>query len=303
MIVAVTVAYHPDLRLLERQFQSLLPQVDRIVLLHNGSTPAGLQNVCNMFSIDFLPIESNIGLAFAQNRGIEHARRLGADEILLMDQDSVPYPFMVDLLSQALRNMPGAAAAGPCSIDLRTGHKSHFLVEEGTKITICNPELLATVRSVEVAHLIASGTLLRASSLPTIGLMRGDWFIDHIDTEWCLRARNQGWKVIAVPAAHLGHSLGDKVSKVWWGRIRHISHHSPLRHYYMFRNTVLLNKLPYVPLHWKIFHLRRLVQIFLYFVVLAPEKSSRIKMMVKGIFDGCTKANQLNISCEVKKSI
>ncbi len=303
MIVAVTVAYHPDLGLLERQFRSLSPQVDRIVLLHNGPTPVGLQDVCDRFLIDFLPIESNIGLAFAQNRGIEYATLLGADEILLMDQDSVPYPSMVDLLSHALRTMPGAAAAGPRSIDLRSGHKSHFLVDDDAKIVICNPDAVKTVPSIEVAHLIASGTLLRTSALSAIGLMRGEWFIDHIDTEWCLRARNQGWKVVAVPAAHLGHSLGDKVSKVWWGRTRHISHHSPLRHYYMFRNTILLNKLPYVPFHWKFFHFRRLIQIFLYFAVMGPEKLLRIKMIMKGIYDGFTKSNQLNVSFEVQKSI
>lgn len=294
MIVAVTVAYQPDLRLLERQFRSLSLQVDRMVVLHNGPAPAGLEDLCAVFSADFLRMASNRGLALAQNFGIAHAMRLGADHIVLMDQDSVPYPAMVDSLLQALQAVPGAAAAGPRSIDLRSGHKSHFLVDDNGKIAICDPESVTSSPIIEVAHLIASGTLLRTSALSTIGLMRGEWFIDHIDTEWCLRARRHGWKVIAVPSARLGHSLGDKVSTVWWGRTRHISHHSPLRHYYMFRNTVLLNKLPYVPVYWKIFHLRRLIQIFLYFMVFAPEKTMRLKMIVKGLFDGITKSRQLN---------
>ena len=300
MIVAVTIAYHPELDLLKRQFRSLSHQVERIVLLHNGPTPGGLEDLCAEFSIDFLPIESNIGLAFAQNRGIEYAITLGAGEILLMDQDSVPYPAMVNLLSQALLRLPGAAAVGPRSIDLRSGHSSHFLVDDNAKIKICNPAREASGLFIEVGHLIASGTLLRTSALSSIGLMRGEWFIDHIDTEWCFRARLNGWKLIAVPDAHLGHSLGDKVSKVWWGRMRQISHHSPLRHYYMFRNTILLNKLPYVPFYWKIFHLRRLIQIFLYFMVLAPEKSLRLKMIVKVIYDGFAKSNTLNMSSFLK---
>lgn len=294
MIVAVTVAYHPELDLLARQFRSLSPQVDRMVLLHNGPTPPGLINLCVELSVDFLAIESNIGLAFAQNRGIAHAIHLGAQEILLMDQDSVPYPDMVNLLSQALLSVPEAAAAGPLNIDMRSRHHSHFLVDDDGKIKIFNCESVEFGRSVAVAHLIASGTLLRASALSSIGMMRGEWFIDHIDTEWCFRAHMKGWKVIAIPAAQLGHSLGDKVSKVWWGRMRHISHHSPLRHYYMFRNTILLNKLPYVPLHWKIFHLKRLIQIFLYFMVFAPEKTLRLKMITKGLYQGWSQSRELN---------
>ena len=285
-IIAVTVAYHPDLDLLTKQFASLSPQVNKIVLLHNGPSPLGLQDLCAEFSVDFIAIKSNIGLASAQNQGIEYAIDLGADEILLMDQDSIPYPMMVGLLSEALEAYAGAAAAGPRSVDLRTGHLSRFLTDDNAVIRIMSPTGDATHAPIQVAHLIASGTLLRASALPSVGLMRGEWFIDHIDTEWCLRARAKGWSVLAVPDAHLGHSLGDTVSHFWWGRMRQVSHHSPLRHYYMFRNTVLLLKLPYVPEHWKAFHLKRLVQMFLYFMVLVPQRALRLKMIVKGLFDG-----------------
>ncbi|MDH4480564.1 MAG: rhamnosyltransferase [Rhodoferax sp.] len=283
---AVTVAYLPDLELLEKQFQSLRPQIDSMVLLHNGPSPVGLENLCTEYSVEFLPIESNIGLAHAQNQGIEYAASLGATEILLMDQDSIPYPLMVSLLSQALASHPDAAAAGPRSIDLRSGHKSRFLMDDGAVIKVFDPGNEASVATLNVAHLIASGTLLRTSALSSVGLMRGEWFIDHIDTEWCFRARLNGWKIIAVTDAYLGHSLGDKVSRVWWGRIRQISHHSPLRHYYMFRNTVFLVNLSYVPSYWKIFHLKRLMQIFLYFVVLAPQRLLRTKMILRGLFDG-----------------
>ena len=295
MIIAVTVAYHPNLDLLERQIRILLAQVDRIVLLHNGPTPTGLQELCNDFSVDFLGLESNIGLASAQNRGIVHATKLGAHEILLMDQDSVPYPQMVSLLSKALLLRPDAAAVGPRCIDLRSGHRSHFLVDNNLKVKVFNTDRELCGNFIDVAVIIASGTLLRTSALSSIGLMRGKWFIDRIDTEWCFRARLQGWKIIAVPDAHLGHSLGDKVSKFWWGRKRQVPHHSPLRHYYVFRNTILLNKLAYVPFYWKIFHLKILVQIFLYFILLAPERSLRLKMMVKGLYDGFTNSEELNL--------
>jgi len=285
-IVAVTVAYHPDLDLLAKQFASLSSQTNKMVLLHNGPSPTGLQGLCAEFSVHFIAIESNIGLASAQNKGIEYAISLGADDILLMDQDSIPYPTMVSLLSEALAEHAGAAAVGPRSVDLRSGHLSRFLTDDDAVIRISNPVSDTAHAPIQVAHLIASGTLLRASALPSIGLMRGEWFIDHIDTEWCLRARAKGWSVLAVPDAHLGHSLGDTVSHFWWGRMRHVSHHSPLRHYYMFRNTVLLVKLHYVPTYWKAFHLKRLVQMFLYFIVLVPQRALRLKMIVKGLFDG-----------------
>jgi rhamnosyltransferase len=284
--ISITVCYFPDLALLKTQFVRLEPQVDTLIVLHNGPTPDGLLMLCNEFSAVFIPINVNIGLGYAQNLGIEYAIKLGANEILLMDQDSIPDAGMVYKLSQALQQDLAVAAAGPRSVDLRTTHSSYFLCDLEGVISNWNPAQEPTNKVKAVAHLISSGTLMRVSALQEIGLMCGDWFIDHIDTEWCLRAISKGWKIVGVSHAGLAHHLGDTVSTIWWLRSRQISHHSPLRDYYMFRNAVLMVRLSYVPWRWKRFHVWRLMRYFGFFVAVAPRRLDRVRMMVRGLIDG-----------------
>jgi rhamnosyltransferase len=116
--------------------------------------------------------------------------------------------------------------------------------------------------------------------------MRASWFIDHVDSEWCLRMRAQGWLLLGVSEAVLKHRLGDKVTRLWLLRWRQVAHHSPLRDYYMFRNSVLLAREPYVPLRWKLYFLSRLVQFAGFFLPFAPERGQRLRMMATGILHG-----------------
>ena len=116
--------------------------------------------------------------------------------------------------------------------------------------------------------------------------MRSEWFIDHIDSEWCLRTRSQGWILLGVPDAVLHHRLGDKVSRIWFLRWRQVAHHSALRDYYMFRNSILLARQSYVPLRWKLFFLSRLVQFAGFFLVFVPQRQHRMALMAQGLRDG-----------------
>ena len=65
-----------------------------------------------------------------------------------------------------------------------------------------------------------------------------------------------------------------------------MAHHSPLRDYYMFRNSILLAREPYVPLRWKLYFLSRLVQFAGFFLPFAPERGQRLRMMATGILHG-----------------
>ena len=209
----------------------------------------------------------------------------GADMVLLLDQDSEACPEMVETLRNALDQEPRAAAAGPRSIDQRTGH-SFFLVDDARWPRQRVYALEQKHPPVKVGFLVASGTLIRVAALDGLTPMQSDWFIDHVDSEWCLRVQSQGWILLGVPDAHLKHRLGDEVTKVWFLGWRTVAHHSPLRDYYMFRNTVLLVKRPYVSLRWKLFFLSRLVQVAGFFVLLTPQRLKRLQMMSKGVVDG-----------------
>ncbi|VFS57087.1 rhamnosyltransferase [Leminorella grimontii] len=102
---------------------------------------------------------------------------------------------------------------------------------------------------IDATFIIASGCLIRTSVLEDIGLMKGDLFIDYIDVEWSLRAKNMGYRVFISPKAKMAHSIGDRRISVFG---RQISVHSPIRRYYLLRNSFYMVRLPYVPFGYKL---------------------------------------------------
>lgn len=285
-VVSVTVSYQPNLHLLELQLESLRAQVEAMLVIHNGVIDQALQAICEKAGAVVISLGHNAGIGSAQNRGIEAAVKLGAEAVLLLDQDSEPQANMVALLAHHLGLNSNVAATGPSSVDLRTQVRSYFELDTGGWPRRWQPRHNLPGQTVEAAYLIASGSLLRVDAIKVLGLMREDWFIDHVDTEWSLRARGQGWVMLGVADAQLGHRLGEKVSRIWLGRLRNVPHHSPWRNYYMFRNALLLLREPFVAAHWRRYHLTRLAQLFLFFLAFAPQRWLRLRLMVRGLRDG-----------------
>ena len=289
MITSITITYQPDLAVLRRQLNSIQRQVQHMVVIDNGSEANvldGLRSLCQNTGARLHALGYNSGIAHAQNIGIQNAQELGDGMLLLLDQDSEATPTMVSTLREALDRHPQAAAAGPSSVDQRTGRRSFFVIDKGFWPARWEPVDGSESEPMSVGFLIASGTLIRSTALDSAEPMKASWFIDHVDTEWCLRIRAQGWTLLGVAQAQLLHRLGDKVSKIWWLRSRQVAHHSPLRDYYMFRNSILLAQMPYTPWRWKFYFVGRLAQFAGFFLLFAPQRPLRLKMMARGIFDG-----------------
>ena len=286
LVASVTICYQPDMDALRRQLEGLHEQVHMRLVVSNSAHSTNLANLCKILGVHLVQLGTNRGIAHAQNTGITQAMQQGAHMVLLMDQDSEPQPGMVGRLVSALASNPQAAAAGPSTLDLRSQQATYFLVDTDKRPRAWVPPTNGARNPVEVSYLIASGCLFKVSALADIGLMRADWFIDHIDTEWGLRARSKGWTILGVADAQLGHRLGEKMSRIWWLRERQVPHHSPLRHYYMFRNTILLIREPFVPWHWKRHHAMRLAKLGGFFLALAPQRGPRLRMMLQGLWDG-----------------
>jgi rhamnosyltransferase len=116
--------------------------------------------------------------------------------------------------------------------------------------------------------------------------MRSDYFIDHVDTEWCLRALANGYQLLGIHDAKMIHSLGDKAKKIWFFGTRNISEHTPLRDYYMFRNTLLMLKDLSMPFTWKVFLVFRLAEFFVFFLIFSKERPLRFRLMMLGLRHG-----------------
>ena len=283
-IFAVVVTFRCELDRLVAQFERLLRQVDHIVWVDNGSG-VDLRPWLRQWPADRvhpLWLAQNHGIGYAQNRGIEWALEQGATHVLLMDHDSLPAPDMVGLLMDALRDHPDAAAVGPRYADpRRQSDRTPFFRMEGWSLRWldCNDP----ARVWEVDHVIASGCLMPAPALRQVGLLREDYFIDWVDVEWCLRARDQGFKIYGVCAATLEHRLGDQVARVLG---REVPLHAPWRHYYQSRNVVLMLRSTRANVPTKLHHAVQQLKRLVVFSVFVPGRGKYFKMWMKGLLHG-----------------
>ncbi|MDO4905652.1 MAG: glycosyltransferase family 2 protein [Lautropia sp.] len=287
-ITAVVVTYNPEPGLLTELCRLTRPQVEHIELVDNGSCPealAAIEALCTD-GIRLTALGRNLGIGAAQNAGIARARKRGADYVLLLDHDSLPAPDMVARLRAAIENQPPdsapVGAAGPRYADERqTTSPSPFVRLEGFRRIRC--ECAHENDQIEVEHLIASGSLIPMAVLNRVGDMDEALFIDYVDIEWCLRASHAGHRMLGICDARMQHQLGETPIRFLG---KHLPDHSPIRHYYLFRNALLLQRMPHIPLRWKLVDGWQTVMKFGFYALVATPRWPRIRMMARGLLDG-----------------
>lgn len=96
----------------------------------------------------------------------------------------------------------------------------------------------------EVDHLITSASVINLKLFDEIGGFDENLFIDGVDIDYCYSSLSKGYKNIKFGRIYFNHSLGIRIKR---GSIftlylfkKYVSVHSPLRVYYMYRNTLYI---------------------------------------------------------------
>ncbi len=278
------MTYEPDRILLSRLLEALGPQVTGGIVVNNGINLPLTDAYLLQIGFSAIHLQSNTGVATALNTGFEWAESQGADFVVTFDQDSEPAYDMVSSLLENYKLLVASGkkvgAVGPQQIDRRTGERTAFIAPISGRRDRVFP---AEGTTVEVDHLITSGCMVPLEAWKECGRFLDALFIDYVDIEWCLRLRHGGWHLFGAADAKLQHSIGDDIKKLGG---RRVMWHSPLRHYFVFRNGIYLQKLPHIPLMWKYSDGFQLIKKFIFFAVAGHPHSVHIMAMLRGIRDG-----------------
>jgi len=283
-IIAVVVTYNPDLDKLKRLLSVLSKNLADIVLVDNASENQSLVGKCSG-KCTFIALARNKGIASAQNRGIKKAFEFGCDGIIFFDQDSEVSSDLIVRLAESFEILAvskNVAIIGPIHKDRRVEFFYPLIkLSRSGWVKKINPALLT--EPTEVDLVISSGSLISVKALLDVGLMNEDFFIDYVDTEWCLRAKKMGYELYVDPRCILIHEIGESILKVWrW----YVPVHSPNRRYYRIRNGYRLLRMNHFPtfLCAKEIVQNTLHQIFL--VLISNRRWDYAKYGWKGTRDG-----------------
>ncbi|MFM4841648.1 glycosyltransferase family 2 protein [Aeromonas veronii] len=234
----------------------------------------------------YINMNGNKGIAAALNSGAEYAfKHWGSDYVFFFDQDSKPkYQDMQKLLSFFISNEGGAepplAMCGPAYYDTRLQRVAPFIKFSKLFMRRIDPKANSII---EVDYIITSGSLVSSLAWSMIGRYDESLFIDYVDIEWCLRAKSLGWRVVGIPSVIMEHTLGEEPINVFGKKL---PVHSPLRHYYFFRNCIALLRRDYIPIAFKLREFCFLPVRFFVYSIFTKEKRSHISKMCQGVIDG-----------------
>lgn len=292
-IAAIVVSFEPDAGALARLVQAVRPQVAHVVIVDNGTgapRSGALEAVAPRVG-EVIRLGANRGIGYAHNVGIRWAAARNASHVLLLDQDSEPSPDMVERLLAAeaamLARGERVGAVGPAYRDPKVDRTWPFYAfsKFGVREMHCGHGRGADGPIVPCDLLITSGALIRRAVLDETGPLCEEFFLEHVDTEWSLRARFHGFRLFGDCSATMNHSLGESVTRLPVTG-RRVQLHQAYRYYYAFRNSVLLWRTPYAVLPWKINELKRLLFRVMALGLLVPGRRERLRMMALGLRDG-----------------
>lgn len=205
----------------------------RIYLIDDASTDdsvARLQAALQPQDV-FLPQKQNLGFAAANNMGIRQALADGADAVLLLNNDTVCAP---DMLERLLQETPPGAVSCPKmlfmdppdeiwfaggTLDRRTAAVTH----EGGHAK----DGPAYSEKKQVSFITFCCVLLPRAVVERVGYLDEDLFMYCEDVDYCIRLADASVPLWYIPQARLWHKAGGTAGGM-------------LSVYYITRNTLYL---------------------------------------------------------------
>ncbi|PLX87099.1 MAG: L-rhamnosyltransferase [Desulfuromonas sp.] len=270
-----------------------MQQVDRLYLVNNGpeQTLSGLPS--GPSSVEIIQQSSNRGIASGFNVGIRAARQAGYRYVLLLDQDSVPPSGMVSRYLDVLGTLAAAgtpvAAVGPRHTAPDSDYISSFVNFRWFRNVYRQGSAVKT--QVAADFLISSGSFYALQTFEKVGLFNEELFIDHVDTEWCHRAKSHGYQLVGLWDVAMRHRVGERRVRLWFWGWRSQPIHKPFRLYFITRNSLLLYRMAHVPARWISGDLSRLLRLVVMNILFSARRFEAVCWFMLGLRDGLLKVS------------
>jgi GT2 family glycosyltransferase len=208
-----------------------------VVLLDNGSKDGSVAAIREAYpDVTVLENGRNLGIAAANNRGIQHALACGADYVFLLNNDTAVDPHMLSQLLAVAESEPNIGMTAPTmlyfdrpefiwcggnEIDWRTGATTRLRADMHISAT-------RELHSEDIDFITSCAVCIKKAVFDGVGPIDERYFIYYEETDFFIRARSNGWRCVYVPSAMMWHKVSATMGL-----------DSPRSDYYMVRNKYL----------------------------------------------------------------
>jgi GT2 family glycosyltransferase len=220
-----------------RSLEHLMYPNAEVIVVDNASSDGSAEAIRSAHpKVTLIETGANLGFTGGNNVGIRYALDHGADYVMLLNNDTVVAPDLIDQMVKIMEADKTIGVTGPTiyyfsapdtiwsaggTIDWRRGVTSMIGLNEADK-----SQYGSCPRPVD--FVTGCALMVRREVWERAGLLDDQFFMYYEETEWCVRASRAGYKIMHIPEAMLWHkiSIEDRAA-------------SPRTFYYMTRNRLL----------------------------------------------------------------
>lgn len=270
-----------------KSLNSIYYKNKKILIVDNYSKNNSVKELkAHIPSCDILQLNENLGFAGGNNVGIKKALELGADYVLLINNDTTVNKDFLDKMVEVFYKYEDVGIVGGKILNY---YNKNLISHAGGNIDLFkyttthyglnkfDSSEYNTER--EVGFISGCLMLIKSEIFKSVGLLPEEYFMYYEDTDYCLNVRENGYKLIYSPKAIIYH----KVSASSGGE------ESPFFLKWNTRNRLLfMNKYKYKVNIYKFwlskiyFYLTRVSRFFFYLI---NGKKEEAKSIIQGIID------------------
>lgn len=200
---------------LDSIYQMTYPNFQAVVV-DNGSTDDAAARIAAAHpAAGQIVNDDNLGFAAGANQGIDWALRRACDYVLVLNNDTVVAPDLLDRLVSVAEAHPSIAIASPRILYFDEPERTwHLAARWHRRLPMPVHVWWAETDIVEADFVSGCGMMLKRALLESAGGFNPSYFMYGEDVDLCLRAKAMGYRVVAVPGARMWHKVSTSAGKV-----------------------------------------------------------------------------------------
>jgi len=215
----------------------------RVVVVDNGSGDDSVALIRQRYpEVRVLEAGANLGYAGGNNVGIRYALDRGAEWVCILNNDVIVAPDFLKILWVTAQAHPDIGVVTPLVAEMTDQERVWALGSAVNRASGVVSRLHAgdpvtkwrDQPPFEVDVASGAAMLIKRGVLEPVELMDEDFFLYYEETDWCLRIRRAGYRILAVPGSVVWHKVSATLGTT-----------SPAIDYYMLRNHLHL-----IARHW-----------------------------------------------------
>jgi len=186
-----------------------------VMIVDNGSSGGSEARIRDQFPEHTLIINSeNIGFSAGNNIGIQRSLKDGAKYVLLLNNDTEVAPDFLRILVETVEADPRIGAAGPI---IYYHEQPQTVWSAGGNLDWSGRAQMIGLNEIDSGQFAGSyqdvdfvsgcALLVKTTVLERVGMLDERFFNYFEETEWCVRIRRSGYRIVNAPNARIWHKI------------------------------------------------------------------------------------------------